>query len=558
MLHKDTSMKKARASINLLLLNILLVLFGCNSVDNSKSVEYFRYNEDAGISTLDPAFVRSQAEIWACSQLFEGLVEFDNQLNIIPCIAKKWEISDDNLSYTFTLNNDVYFIDNKGNKLRTATAQDFVYSFSRIVKKENASPGSWIFNDKIDLSLFENGNPQDPKFPFIALNDSTFAITLKTPFAPFLSMLAMPYCYVVMPEEVEKHGKEFRANPTGTGPFRLIKWDEDVQILYHRNSHYHQYLNNTQLPYLKGVLVDLNKNKQAAFMGFVSGKYDFFNGVNAMVKDELFTQKGELKEKYQADFTLKSAPFLNSEFIGFYIDDKPKGLSSEQFAVLRKMLNMATQREEIVTFLRNGLGYPANKGFVPFGIPAFDSVRTAKQEYNPQEAEKWIKEQGYSSQKPLKLTVHTTADYTDIAILLKNQWKKIHVDLVIEIHPGNFLRQLRNQGQALLFRGSWIADYPDPENFLACFYSPFHSPNGPNYTHFSSPQFDSLYVSSMSESDANTRMRKLALMDSIVSAEAPVLFLFYDKSIRLVSNKVQGLEANPMNFLKLKNVSKKP
>lgn len=551
-------MKKAWTSIPLLLLNILLVLFGCNTVDNSKSVGYFRYNEDAGISTLDPAFVRSQAEIWACSQLFEGLVEFDDQLTIIPCIAKKWEISEDNLHYTFYIKDNVFFIDKQGNKQRKANAHDFVYSFSRIVKKENASPGSWIFNDKIDLDLFEKGNPNEPNFPFRALNDSVFVITLKTPFAPFLSMLAMPYCFVVMPEAVEKHGKEFRANPTGTGPFRLVKWDEEVQILYHRNPHYHQSENETPLPYLKGILVDLNKNKQAAFMGFVSGKYDFFNGVNAMVKDELFTQKGELKKKYQEDFTLKSAPFLNSEFIGFYIDDKPKGISVEQFATLRKMLNKATQREELVTFLRNGLGYPANKGFVPYGISAFDSVRTAYQEYNPQLAEKWMKEQGFTAQKPLKLTVHTTADYTDIAILLKNQWKKIYVDLSIEIHPGNFLRQLRNQGQALLFRGSWIADYPDPENFLACFYSPFHSPNGPNYTHFSSPQFDSLYVSSMSESDGISRMKKLAQMDSIVSAESPVLFLFYDKSVRLVSNKIEGLNANPMNFLRLKNVSKKP
>lgn len=549
-------MKAVKPFQMVLLVNILLIAFGCNNVDKSQNVDYFRYNEDAGITTLDPAYVRSQAEIWACSQIFEGLVEFDSTLNVIPCIAYRWEISNENKTYTFYLKNNVYFVDYEGNKRRKMTAHDFVYSFSRIVKKETASPGSWIFNDKIDLNLFETGNEQNPQYPFRALNDSVFVINLKTSFAPFLSMLANPYCYVVMPEEAEKQGKKFRSKPTGTGPFRLVRWDEDVQMLLNKNPYYHEDTKDGKLPFLKGVLIELNKNKQAAFMGFISGKYDFFNGIHPNFKDELFTQTGTLKEKYQNQFILKSTPFLNSEFIGFYLDDTPKGMSKEQFAEFRKMLNMATNRSEIITFLKNGFGYPADKGFVPYGIAAYDSVRIAKLSYNPSKAEAWMKANGFNAGNTLKLTLNTTADYVDIAVLLKNQWKKIYIDLTIEIHPGSFLRQLRNQGKALLFRASWIADYPDPENFMAYFYSPYHSPNGPNYTHYSNKEFDKLYSESMSETNIHTRMKYLAQMDSIVTEQCPVLFLFYDKSIRLISKKVTGLEANPMNFLKLKYVSK--
>ncbi|MCO5254830.1 MAG: ABC transporter substrate-binding protein [Bacteroidetes bacterium] len=537
-------------------MHILLVVIGCNNVDNSQNAAFFRYNEDAAITTLDPAFVRNQAEIWACSQIFEGLVEFDDNLNIVPCIAKEWEISNSNKTYRFKLKDNVFFIDYQGKQRRKLTAQDFVYSFSRLVKKENASPGSWIFNDKIDLTLFENGSEQDTAFPFRAVNDSIFEINLTIPFAPFLSLLANPYCFVVMPEEAEKQGKEFRSRPTGTGPFRFVRWDEDVQMLLHQNPFYHETSKKGKIPYLQGILIDLNKNKQAAFMGFIAGKYDFFNGINPNIKDELFTQNGTLKQKYQKDFTLKSTPFLNSEFIGFYIDKTPPGMNKDKFAELRKMLNLATNRAEIITFLKNGLGSPADRGFVPYGIASYDSVRTAGLAFAPLKAEAWMKSQGYNANTTLKLTLNTTADYVDIAVLLKNQWKKIYVDLTIEIHPGSFLRQLRNQGKALLFRASWIADYPDPDNFMAYFYSPFHSPNGPNYTHFTNEECDQLYVKSMSEPDTKIRMKYLAQMDSIVSAECPVLFLYYDKSVRLVSNRVQGLEANPMNFLRLKYVSK--
>lgn len=549
-------MKPVNSFPALLIVNILLILFGCNHVDKSNPVNFFRYNEDAGITTLDPAYVRSQAEIWACSQIFEGLVELDDKLNVIPCIAHSWEISNDNKRFLFHLNTNVFFIDYHGNQRRKLTASDFVYSFSRIVKKENASPGSWIFNDKIDMSVFESGNEHHSSFPFRAINDSTFEINLTVAFAPFLSLLANPYCFVVMPEEAEKEGKSFREKPTGTGPFRLVRWDEDVQLLLHKNPFYHQHTETKQLPLLDGVLIDLNKNKQAAFMGFISGKYDFFNGVNPTVKDELFNQNGTLKEKYQSKFTLKSAPFLNSEFIGFYLEDTPTGITKEQFHELRKMLNLATNRNEIITYLKNGLGYPADKGFIPYGIAAYDSVRTASLLYNPAQAEAWMKQQGFNAKNPLKLTLNTTADYIDIAVLLKNQWKKILIDLTIEIHPGSFLRQLRNQGKALLFRASWIADYPDPENFMAYFYSPFLSPNGPNYTHFHNKQFDELYLKSISESNAHQRLSYLAHMDSIITKECPVLFLFYDKSVRLVAKHVNGLEANPMNLLKLKYVSK--
>jgi ABC-type transport system substrate-binding protein len=525
-----------------LVLNILGLIYACSPVDKSESVNFFRYNEDAGISTLDPAFVRSQAEIWATSQLFEGLVELDEQLHVVPCIADSWYVDKQQLSYTFILNKNIFFVDNQGNKLRRITAADVAYSFSRVVSPVNASPGAWIFNGKIDTHLLLSNDTSNPLYPFYAPHDDTFVLNLTQVFNPMLSMLAMPYCFVVMPEAVQKYKQEFRLNPIGTGPFHFVKWEEEVALLFHKNKHYHQFKQKNQLPFLNGVYIELNKNKQSAFMGFIAGDFDMLNG--------------KLNVPYNQKFKLLSAPFLNAEFIGFNLDSIPPPLSSSSYKEFRYILNLATNKQEIITFLKNGFGIPATNGFVPMGLANFDSVRTASLTYNLPLAMDWMNKNGFSAKKPLHLTLHTTADYVDIAVLLKNQWKKIWVALDIEVHPGNYLRQIRNQGKLVMFRSSWIADYPDPENFLACFYSPFHPPNGPNYTRFSNPFFDSVFVQANLIDNPNQRMKSLAFLDSLVTANPPLVFLFYDKSVRLLSKNIHGFDPHPMNFLKLKYVSK--
>jgi ABC-type transport system substrate-binding protein len=165
----------------------LLLLAACSGHRHDDK-QIFRYNESAGIATLDPAFAKDQSIIWGCRQLYNGLIQLDTNLQVQPCIAKRWDISNDGLRYTFTLRNDVRFHNG-----RTVTAHDFAYSFHRIVDPSVASPGAWIFGDVED---------------FLAIDDTTFAIRLKEPFAPFLSMLGMVYCSVVPREVVEQYGKD--------------------------------------------------------------------------------------------------------------------------------------------------------------------------------------------------------------------------------------------------------------------------------------------------------------------------------------------------------------
>ena len=197
--------------------------------DNSDK-QIFRYNESAGITTLDPAYAKDQSLIWGCTQLYNGLVRLDEQLQPQPCIARSWTISPDGKTYTFTLRSDVLFhknpLFNTPDSTRIVTADDFLYSFNRIFNPNSDSPGRWIFSD---VEGFE------------APDDTTFVIRLTQPFSPFLSLLGMAYCSVVPHEVVEHYGPDFRQHPCGTGPFYMQLWKENVKLVMRRNPLYFEY-----------------------------------------------------------------------------------------------------------------------------------------------------------------------------------------------------------------------------------------------------------------------------------------------------------------------------
>jgi len=256
----------------------LLLFSACNSAKRNEDENVFCYNENNGITSLDPAFSRDLEIMWATNQLFDGLVEMDSNLNIIPCIAKRWEISEDGLQYKFILRDSVFFhasqlfSDTSGRKV---IASDFVYSFNRILSPKVASPGKWIFSN-VNVEL-NNG--------FEAPDDTTFIIHLKEPFQPFLGMLSMQYCSVVPNEVVEHYGQDFREHPVGTGPFKFAFWYENVALVFHRSEKFWQRdEQGVQLPYLDAVKIDFVKDMSVEFQGLLQGKYDFMSGIQLRSK----------------------------------------------------------------------------------------------------------------------------------------------------------------------------------------------------------------------------------------------------------------------------------
>ncbi len=537
-----------------LVITFSLVISCKKSGFNTKGKTVFRYNESSGITSLDPAFASNQANIWACNQIFNGLVSLNDSLIPEPCIAKSWTISDDGKLYTFNLKNDVHFHPDKSLKAnRKVVAEDFVFSFNRLIDPKIASPGSWIFNfiEKDTIKNILNVKAE---------NDSTLTIRLKESFPPFLGLLSSVYCSVVPHEAIEKYGKDFRKKPIGTGPFLFFNWYERSALIFHKNDNYFERdSKGLRLPYLDAIMVSFIPDKQSAFLEFLKGKLDLISGLDASYKDDLLNKNGSVKTKYKDKFKVLTSSYLNTEYLGFALDlnneTKNNPLSNLK---IRQAINYAFDRKKMIRYLRNNMATPGTSGFVPIGSPGFSqSSTTYGYNYNPEKAKQLLKEAGFPNGEGLPtITMSTTNSYQDLCEYIQGQLGEAGIKVKVEVNQAAQHRQMVSKHQLSWFRGSWIADYADPENYLSLFYSKNKSPNGPNYTHFESTLFDSEYEAAMRIQNDSLRSIKYHQLDSIVMSDAPIVVLYYDKVLRLHQNNVNGLGINGMNLLTLKRVKK--
>lgn len=538
----------------LIFIFIISLLSSCKKYSTEEGTQIFRYNESANISSLDPAFAKDQAMIWANLQIFNGLVQLDSSLNIKPSIAKSWEISDDGLVYTFILRDDVCFHEHslfKGKK-RKVIAKDFEYSFNRILDEKVASPGAWIFN-LVKLDALKK------KYSFKAINDSTFKIELKEAFSPFLGLLTMPYASVVPKEIVEHYGEDFRKNPIGTGPFYFKLWKEGVKLVLLKNKDYFEKdSKGNPLPYLDAINISFIVDKQSVFLEFVKGNIDFISGIDPNYKDEILTRHGTLQDKYRDKINLTTEPYLNTEYLGFLVDreksPKDNPLLNKK---IRQAINYGFDREKMIKYLRNNIGLAGTNGIIPKGLAGFDTSNSIGYNYNPVKAKLLLQEAGYPNGNGLPpISLATTSTYLDLCKYIQGQLNLLGFDIKIDVNPPGALREHIAQSKIMWFRGSWIADYPDAENYLSLFYSPNFCPRGPNYTHFSNKTFDKLFKQAQKETSLEKRTKLYRDMDKLIMEEAPIVILYYDQVLRFSQKNIEGLSSNPMNLLILKNVRK--
>jgi oligopeptide transport system substrate-binding protein len=530
--------------------SVLSALISCRS-DSTDGKSVFCYNESNGITTLDPAFSRDIEVMWATNQLFDGLVELDSHMKVIPCVAKRWEISDDGKDYQFHLRNDVYFhssplfADTSG---RQVVASDFVFSFNRLLDPALACPASWIFSS-VDRS--NHGG-------FEATNDSTLVIHLKEAFQPFLGMLSMQYCNVVPKEVVEHYGPDFREHPIGCGPFRFAFWYENIALVMHRNIRYWMKDGEgNQLPYLEAVKIEFAKDMSVEFQGLLQGKYDFMSGIHTSFKDELLNQTGELADAYKDLLKFQRTPFIKTDYLGFQMDPTADiNANSPLMDVrIRRAISHAIDKHEMVKYLRNNTVFAAYSGFVP---PMLNPANQSEfYTYNLTIARSLLAEAGYPEGKNMpEVVLSTTGDYADLMEYIQHALGKIGIPVRINVLQGPALREQSAKAQLAVFRKSWLADYADAENFLTVFYSPNFCPTGPNYTHYKNEEFDLRYEAIRSESNDSIRYSEIAVLNGLLMQDAPVIPLYYDQVSHFVRNNIEGLQTNPVNMLDLRPVRK--
>ncbi|RLD39472.1 MAG: ABC transporter substrate-binding protein [Bacteroidetes bacterium] len=532
----------------------LLILFeSCsNQQPKTDTRTVFRLNESNGLSSLDPAFAKDLANLNVCNQLYNGLVQLDSNLHIKAAIAKKWTISPDGKTYTFTLRSDVFFHDSKAfpnGSGRKVLAKDFVFSFLRIVNEQSVSPGAWVFN-----MVKKNAN----NYAFFSPNDSTLIIELKKPFAPFLSLLSMQYCSVVPSEAVKFFGDNFRRNPVGTGPFYLKYWEEDVKLVLLKNPNYFEKSKNKNLPFLDAINYTFLVDKQSEFLEFIQGNLDYLSGVEAGFKDEILDANGNINKKYKTKINLEKSPYLNTEYIGILYDTSINSVADSPLKYLkfRQAINYAIDKKKMLHYLRNNVGVPGNRGFLPSAY-SFENIKYGYP-YNKQKAQQLINELkqklNISEFSPVSLVA--TSKSLDLVKFVQHQLAEIGVPMEIELMQWATMKEVVANSKALFFRASWIADYPDPENYLSLFYSKNFAPKGPNYTRFSNSKFDSLYNYSIFASDKVVKQRLYRAMDSLIMQEAVIIPLYYDEVMRFTQKSIKYLPTSPMNLLNLKMVQK--
>lgn len=526
---------------------LLVLLYACGERRGSGKM-VFRYNQEGGIPTLDPAFAKNQAIVWAVRQVFNTLVETDSLLNIRPSLAKSWEVSPDRREYTFQLRTDVFFHDHPifpGGKGRRMTADDVAYSFKRLMDPATASSGAWVFNGKVN-----------PETGFTAIDDSTFRLTLLQPFQPVMGILCMQYCSVVPKEIVMHYGKDFRKHPVGTGPFQLFFWDEGQGLVLHKNPRYHETdASGKRLPYLDAVQISFVDSKGTEFLLFRQGQLSFINEIDATFKDEVITRQGTLKKEWEGKIVMMKTPYLNTEYFGIVMDESKPGVKNSPLhdVRVRKAVNYGFDRVKMITYLRNNKGIPATSGFVPAGLPSFDTVAVRGYHYDPVKARKLLAEAGYPNGKGMPgMTLVSIPLYADLADYAARQLQELGIKVQVEVMQRGPLIDMVAKSAVPFFRASWIADYPDAESFLAMFYS--KNPAPPNYTRYNNPAFDQLYERALGETNDSLRYKLYQEMDRMIVADAPVIPVFYDMVMRFRQPNVLGLSSDGLNTLELRRV----
>ncbi len=486
--------------------------------------------------------------MWAVHQLYNTLVEVDSNLQIKPSLATRWEISEDGLVYRFFLRPDVVFHNDPcfpGGKGRSMLASDVAYSLQRIMNPSTASSGAWIFNDRVK----EKGG-------FVAVNDTILEVHLIAPFPPILGILSMQYCSVLPKEAVDFYGPDFRSHPVGTGPFQFVALEEGQALLMKRNpSYFETDENGRQLPYLRGIKISFNDSKATEFLLFRQGKLHFVNDIDASFKDEILTKMGGLRKNWEGKIILNKHAYLNIEYLGILVDSNNALVKSSPLRnrAIRQALNYSFDRRKLMLYLRNSIGIPAESGFVPAGLPSFDSLKVRGYRFDPIKARKLLEDAGFPGGKGLpEIKLLTVPIYSELASYIVREWQEIGIPVKVEVVQKSFLLEQTAQSQALFFRGSWIADYPDAENYLSVFYG--KNPAPPNYTRYHNPAFDRMYEKSLTETNDSLRFELYRQMDRMILEDAPVVPLWYDEVIHLVQPFVKNFEPNSLNLLELRRV----
>ena len=294
-------------------------------------------------------------------------------------------------------------------------------------------------------------------------------------------------------------------------------------------------------------------------MNFIKKDIDFFSSVDGSYRDDILTKSGKMTSKYKGKFQLIKGAYLCTEYVGILVDTSKSIVKTSplRYKKVRQAINYAIDRKKLIKYLRNSIGIPATSGFIPKGMPGFDSTKVKGYDYNPALAAKLLAEAGYPNGKGMpQVKLSTSTTYKDLIEFIQSELGNIGIKVQVDVSPSASLRDLMSKSEVNFFRGSWIADYPDGENYLSVFYSKNRVPYGPNYMGYFNKEFDRLFEQSYYEIDQDKRFALYQEMDNMIMEHAAVVPILYDQSVVMLQNNISGYPINPLSLMILKSVKK--
>lgn len=513
--------------------------------------------------TLDPALTSDTSSATIVVEVFSGLVTIDQDLNIIPDIAESWDVSEDGRTYTFHLRKDVTFHDGK-----PVTAQDFKYSMERALDPSTESTVADLYlNDIVGAKAKLNGSAANT-IGIQVLDDYTLQITIDAPKPYFLAKLTYPTAFVVDQENVES-GPGWTSRPNGTGPFRLAAWDIGELIRLERNDLFYggpPNLDAVNFILSGGVGMTMYENDEIDITGVGLADID-------RVLDPT--------EPLNLDLHI-SPPRYSVEYFGLNTQMAPFDDVNVRLA-----LSYAINKELIADAVLSNLLVPAY-GILPPGFPGYNDGLEGLH-FDPEKAMWLIATSSYGQGIPEITSLLAQAEQemdqeTRLAILnqasvlaaanlptmilsvsggggavgldtevILEMWRRF-LGVEVEIQQSEFATFLRDldRRKFQMFTLGWVADYPDPQDFLDIL---FHSESSNNHTSYSNLEVDRLLEQARTEPDVDTRISLYQQVEQIIVNEAPWIPTWYrgDRYV-LIKSRVKNYALNPLIIPQLKDV----
>jgi peptide/nickel transport system substrate-binding protein/oligopeptide transport system substrate-binding protein len=472
--------------------------------------------------TLDPALSIDIHAVTVIQQIFDGLVQFDKDLNVLPAIAKSWKISPDGLTYTFYLQEGVKFHNG-----REVTAKDFVYSFTRIIDPETKSSSSDFFTRILGAREYIEKKTKEIK-GLIPQDKHRLKIVLSEPYAPFISILAMKGAKVVPREGVERFGSLFGKSPVGTGPFKFVSMREGQEIGLQANQDYFE-----GKPFLDKIIFKIfhGAPREKILKEFKEGNLD-----------ESFLPPEEIEGVVKGgQYLFLKKPILSLRFYGMNLMSRPLDIKN-----LRKAINFAVDKKSIISEIHKDQ-FNLAKGILPPGMPGYDPRRDPYP-FSEGQAAKLLAEAGFAKGRNLPPLVIWSASRSDAAQRelneIKSQLDKIGIQATLHFETNwpNFESMLR-ENKAPVFIYAWYADFPDPDNFLGIL---FHSQSKYNFAAYHNPNVDLLLDQARTERDYLKRMELYRKIEEIVMDDAPIIPMVNHLFQMVYQPYVRGIEVNAL------------